>query len=103
MIGQGWSSALESLAAHKLRSALTLLGIVAGAAAVPPTTVSGQPPHPAAARGFAPLGATLVTLPPRPPPTPPTLGGGPVLKTAGPGQFPTIPPPLDERDLQALK
>jgi ABC-type antimicrobial peptide transport system permease subunit len=103
MIGQSWSSALESLAAHKLRSALTLLGIVVGVAAVLAINVYGQLTQQAVARQFGPLGATLVSVTPQPPPIQPTVGGGPVIKTGGPGQFPSIPPPLDERDLQALK
>jgi ABC-type antimicrobial peptide transport system permease subunit len=103
MIGQGWSSALESLVAHKLRSALTLLGIVVGVAAVLAINVFGQLTQQAVARQFGPLGATLVSITPQPPQMQPSLGGGPVIKTAEPGQVPALPAALDDRDLQALR
>jgi putative ABC transport system permease protein len=105
-LSQGWQSALESLAAHKLRSILTLLGIVVGVAAVLAVNALGQLTQQTVAHQFGPLGATLINVGPQPPP-PPTAavpGGGPVTFTAGAGTpRPILPPDLDEKDLQAIQ
>jgi putative ABC transport system permease protein len=102
-----WESAIESLAAHKLRSALTLLGILVGVAAVLSIDVFGQLTRQAVARQFGPLGATLVSISPQiPPPPPGAVQGVPVKFTAqdaaaGAPKL-ALPPDLDERDLQTI-
>jgi len=105
-LAQGWQSALESLTSHKLRSVLTLLGIVIGVAAVLAINVFGQLTTQAVARQFGPLGATLVSISPQAPLPPPGAQPGlPVKVTADtPGFAKPVPPPdLDEKDLQALR
>lgn len=111
VIQQGWTSAVESLAGHKLRAGLTLLTIVVGVAAVLLIDVFGQLTEQAVARNFGPLGATLVNISPEVPPPPPGAGagpgGGPVQVSAdfaAGGAKPTftMPPDMDLKDLQAL-
>jgi putative ABC transport system permease protein len=100
----GWQSAAESLAAHKLRSGLTLLGIVVGVAALLAINVFGQLTQQQVARQFGPLGATLVSITPQVPPPPAGAGAGPVMRDANsPGPRLVFPPELDEKDLQALQ
>jgi putative ABC transport system permease protein len=100
-----WESAIESLAAHKLRSALTLLGIIVGVAAVLSIDVFGQLTRQAVSQQFGPLGATLVSVAPQVPPPPTGSGpGAPVKVTAdSPGPKPAFPADLDEKDLQAIQ
>jgi putative ABC transport system permease protein len=98
-------SALESLVQHKLRSMLTLLGIVVGVAAVLAVNALGQLTQQAVTRQFGPLGATLINVAPQVPPPPPEAAGGPVRITPGSGgpQPPLLPADLDEKDLQAIE
>jgi putative ABC transport system permease protein len=105
-LGQGWQSALESLVQHKLRSGLTLLGIVVGVAAVLAVNALGQLTQQTVTRQFGPLGATLINVMPQiPPPPPEAAAGGTVRITPGSGgqQPPLLPPDLDEKDLQAIE
>jgi ABC-type antimicrobial peptide transport system permease subunit len=105
VIGMVWESAIESLTAHKLRSALTLLGIIVGVAAVLSLDVFGQLTRQAVERQFGPLGATLVSIAPQVPPPPAGAVPGVPVKisadTAGPK--PAFPADLDEKDLQAIQ
>ena len=100
-----WESALESLGAHKLRSVLTLLGIIVGVVAVLSINVFGQLTRQAVARQFGSLGATLVSVAPQTPPPPAgAVPGVPVKITAdSPGPKPVFPADLDEKDLQAIR
>lgn len=103
-----WESALESLGAHKLRSILTLLGIIVGIAAVLSINVFGQLTRQAVARQFGSLGATLVSITPQiPPPPPGAVPGVPtkisVDSPAASGAKPIFPADLDEIDLQAIR
>jgi putative ABC transport system permease protein len=105
-----WESAIESLRVHKLRSALTLLGLVVGVAAVLTINVFGQVTREVVARQFGALGATLVSVAPQiPPPPPGAVPGVPVKFGAdspgpnSPGPKPVFPADLNEKDLQAIR
>lgn len=103
-IAQSWQAAVESLAAHKLRSGLTLLGIVVGTSAVLVSNAFGQLTEGAVARQFGPLGATLVNVAPEvpPPPSGAVPGQRVTLGADSSGAKPAPPPDLDDKDLQAI-
>ncbi len=105
-LSNGWQSALESLVSHKLRSILTLLGIVVGVAAVLAVNALGQLTQQTVTRQFGPLGATLINVAPQiPSPPPEAAAGAPVRFTPGSDglQPPVLPPDLAEKDLQAIE
>jgi putative ABC transport system permease protein len=105
-LSSSWQSALESLVHHKLRSVLTLLGVVVGVATVLALSALGELTQQTVTRQFGPLGATLINVAPQiPPPPPEAAAGGPVRITPGSGgpQPLPLPPELDEKDLQAIE
>ena len=71
-----WSIALDSIWHHKLRSALTALGIVIGVFAVVTLTSLGHSFKQYISHQFNTLGATLITVMPAPPQTKQAAGSG---------------------------
>jgi putative ABC transport system permease protein len=90
-IVQSMLSALEALAANKLRSLLTMLGIIIGVGAVIVVIAIGQGAKDAVAQQLARLGTNMVTIQPGST----NIGGF----TSGAGGRPT----LTDKDVQAIQ
>jgi len=123
--GQGLSTAYESLAAHKLRAALTVISTTIGIAGVVAVGALGEMSRAVVERQFGQLGATLISVVQEPPPPPPGAevvvkpgpGGGPMVKGQAPadnvsssGGGPTVAASrlgmvveLDDKDAAAIR
>ncbi len=90
-LGQSVSSALEAIAANKLRSILTMLGIIIGVGAVIVMIGLGAGARASVQQRLTRLGTNLLTI------TPGSGGGGGVR--IGAGSLPT----LNDQDVQAIQ
>jgi putative ABC transport system permease protein len=94
LLGQNLVEALESLTSNKLRSALTMLGIVIGVAAVIALLSVGQGASASITNSINSIGTNLIFVSP---------GGSPVGgRSASPGAGAPVTRPLTLEDAQAL-